>query len=335
MGGGDAPYSWGVTPSPRRLAVVHHRHAEWVAAISGAEPRLDVRGWHPRDLSPDAALSPGDGGWLSSAEGLFVWKVPPGLVRRMPRLAWVQNSGAGVDHLLADPTLPATIPVTRADGQFGLWMARYVAAHLLAEAERVDEARAAQSEGRWAAGLLPEDLSGKRALVFGFGRIGRQIGRALRELGMEVRGFVRTARADAEFELHGPDELLGLLPSARLLVLSAPLTAGTRGFVDAGLLSGGHAGLTLVNVARGDLVDVPSLLAALDGGRLGRAVLDVFSAEPLPPASPLWSHPKVVVTPHHSGPSTPGAMVPDILPNLRRFAEGRPIEDALDRARGY
>ncbi len=71
------------------------------------------------------------------------------------------------------------------------------------------------------------------------------------------------------------------------------------------------------------------------GARLERAVLDVFEEEPLPPESPLWSHPKVVVTPHHSGPSTPRAMVPDILPNLRRFAEGRPVVDAVDRTRGY
>jgi glyoxylate/hydroxypyruvate reductase A len=322
-----------VTPSRRRLAVVHHRHAEWVSAISGAEPRLDVRGWHPRDF--ESGISLDDGTWLAGAEGLFVWKVPPGLVARMPRLAWVQNSGAGVDHLLADPSLPASIPVTRADGRFGLWMARYVAAHLLAEAERLDDCRSAQAEGRWAPGLLPEDLTGKKALVFGFGRIGRQIGRALRELGMEVHGFVRTPREDPEFALHGPGELGALLPSARLLVLSAPLTEGTAGLVDARLLANGNASLTLVNVARGGLVDGPALLDALDGGRLGRAVLDVFPVEPLEAGSPLWGHPKVVVTPHHSGPSTPRAMVPDILPNLRRFAEGLPVEDAVDRERGY
>jgi glyoxylate/hydroxypyruvate reductase A len=183
--------------------------------------------------------------------------------------------------------------------------------------------------------MYPEDLTGRSALVLGFGRIGRTIGRALGALGMEVRGFVRTGREDPEFPLHGGTLLPRFLPSARLLVLCAPLTDETRGIVDARLLANGHAGLTLVNVARGEMVVEDDLLAALDGGKLGRAVLDVFPSEPLPPDSPLWKHPRVTVTPHHSGPSRPGAMIPDILANLGRFAEGRGIEGAVDRVRGY
>ena len=183
--------------------------------------------------------------------------------------------------------------------------------------------------------LLPEDLTGQVALVLGFGRIGRQIGRTLREIGLDVRGFVRTPRPDAEFPLHATRDLDAFLSQARVLVLCAPLTPDTRGLVNATLLTAGHPRLVLVNVARGALVVTADLLEALDAGRLERAVLDVFEEEPLPPDSPLWSHAKVVVTPHHSGPSTPGAMVPDVLENLRRFAEGRPVVDAVDRTRGY
>ena len=311
----------------RRLAVVHHRHEEWVSALREAETRVEIRGFHPRD--------PLDGGWLADAEGLFVWRVPEGLIARMPRLAWIQSAGAGVDHLLRDPSVPSGVPVTRADGQFGLWMARYTLGHLFAATQRFEECREAQRGRRWAPALLPEDLTGQVALVLGFGRIGRQIGRALREAGLEVRGFVRTPRADGDFPLHGAAELSEWLPRARVLVLCAPLTPATRGLVDAGLLAHGHPRLVLVNVARGALVVTADLLAALDGCRLERAVLDVFEEEPLPPESPLWSHPKVTVTPHHSGPSTPRAMVPDVLPNLRRFASGLPVADAVDRARGY
>ena len=311
----------------RRFAVIHHLVKEWLPALREAEPRLEMRGWHPREAADDA--------WLAEAEGLFVWKLPAGLVQKMPRLCWIQNSGAGMDHLVGDPGIPPGIPITRADGQFGLWMARYTVAHLLAGAQRLDECRAAQRERTWTPSLIPEDLAGKVALVFGFGRIGRQIGRALRELGLEVHGFVRTGRTDPEFPLHPAADLPGRLPSARILVLCAPLTEATRGLVDARLLAHGHAGLTLVNVGRGEQVVIPDLLAALDQGRLGRAVLDVFPQEPLDPASPLWDHPGVVVTPHHSGPSTPRAIIPDILPNLRRFAQGLPVQDAVDRLRGY
>lgn len=311
----------------RKFAVIHHHHKVWAPAIRAAEPRLDVRGWHPREALDDP--------WLQEAEGLFVWALPKGLVARMPGLAWVQNSGAGLDHLLTSPEIPAHIPVTRADGQFGLWMARYTAGHLLAEAQCLDAVRAAQARRHWDTKLVPEDLTGKRALVVGFGRIGRQIGRALRELGLDVHGFVRGARQDPEFPLHPGADLGDWLGEARVLVLCAPLTAATRGLVDGRLLAKGNASLTLVNVGRGELVVVPDLLAALDRGSLGRAVLDVFPHEPLDPGSPLWDHPKVVVTPHHSGPSVPSALIPDILANLRRFAQGEPVQDAVDRKLGY
>lgn len=313
----------------RKLAVVHHRFAEWVPALKEAEPCLDIRGAHPRDWE---SLDPT---WLAATEGLFCWLLPVGLVSRMPNLAWVQNSGAGMDHLVAHPELPSHIPITRADGHFGFWMARYVCGHLLNEAQRLGECAEAQSRAHWNPKLIPEDLGGKSALVMGFGRIGRQIGRALRELGLAVTGLVRVARADEEFPLRDRTGLAELLPRARCLVLAAPSTMETRGMVDQNLLSHGNSGLTLINVGRGDLIRMEDLLSALESGTLGRAVLDVFSEEPLPADSPLWRHPKITVTPHHSGPSTPKDLIPDILGNLRRFAEGLPVVDAVDRLRGY
>jgi len=313
----------------RRLAVIHHRHMDWVPALQEAEPRLEIRGWHPRE-----ALE-ADGPWLAEAEALFTWRFPEGFLREMPRLRWIQNSGAGVDHLVGNDEIRPEILITRADGAFGFWMARYVVGHLLTDTLRMAECADAQRSEAWNAKLLPEDLTGKVALVVGFGRIGRQIGCALKALGMEVHGFVRTPRADEACPLHGLVDLPGLMPGARLLVLCAPLTEATRGLVDAGLLAFGNPQLTLINVGRGQQVVTADLLAALDAGRLGRAVLDVFPVEPLPEDSPLWRHPKITITPHHSGPSTPRAMIPDILPNLRRYAEGLPPEGAVDRVRGY
>ncbi len=313
----------------RRLAVIHHHHQDWVPALREAEPRLEIRGWHPRE-----ALE-ADGSWLAEAEALFTWRFPPGFLARMPRLKWIQNSGAGVDHLMGNGEIGPAIVITRADGAFGFWMARYVAGHLLWEAQRMEACRASQAAGTWNSRLIPEDLSGRTALVVGFGRIGRQIGRALRELGMEVHGFVRTPRPDPEFPLHGTEDLPALLPGARLLVLAAPLTEATRGLVNADLLAQGNPELTLINVGRGEQVVTAELLAALDAGQLGRAVLDVFPVEPLAGDSPLWGHPRVTITPHHSGPSTPRAMIPDLLANLRRYAEGRAPEGAVDRGRGY
>jgi glyoxylate/hydroxypyruvate reductase A len=313
----------------RKLAVVHHRHEIWTEALHQAEPGVEIRGWHPRELEK------ADRAWLAEAEALFCWRLPEGLAALMPRLAWVQNSGAGMDHLVHHPELDPRIPLTRADGAFGFWMARYTVAHLLTEAQRVAECAEAQRGAVWNPKLVPEDLTGKSAVVVGFGRIGRQIGHSLKELGLRVTGIVRSPREDAGFELRGQAELGNLLPGARVLVLAAPLTDATRGMVDAKLLAKSHANLTLINVGRGELVVIEDLIAALDGGRLGRAVLDVFPEEPLPASSPLWKHPKVIVTPHHSGPSVPEHLIADLLPNLHRFAEGLPAEGAVDRAKGY
>lgn len=313
----------------RRFFVLHHRHQDWVPALQEVEPRLEIRGWHPRES--DAV----DPDWLAGAEGLFCWRIPAGFLRRMPRLAWIQNSGAGVDHLVGDPAIPPGVAISRADGRFGLWMARYVLGHLLQDAQRIQACRAAQERLRWDPKLIPEDLGGAAALVFGFGRIGRAIGRALRTIGLEVTGIVRTPREDPEFPLTTSAGLPGLLGTARLLVLCAPSTRETRGFMDSGLLARGNGSLLLVNVGRGDLLDLDGLQQALDRGTVGRAVLDVFPEEPLPADSFLWTHPGVTVTPHHSGPSTPRDLIPDILANLRAFAEGRPIPDPVDRAKGY
>jgi glyoxylate/hydroxypyruvate reductase A len=313
----------------RTMAVIHPRHLEWVEALRQAEPRIDFQGAHPKAWA--TALEPA---FLAQAEGLFCWKLPEGLTAAMPRLAWVQNSGAGVDHLVAHPELPATIPITRADGQFGLWMARYVVGHLLGRALRMEDCAEAQRRSEWAPKLLPEDLTGARAVVLGFGRIGRQVARALRELGLEVTGLAATPRLEDGFEVRRLEDGPTLLEEARALVLCAPLTPLTREAVNGAFLARARH-LTLINVGRGELLDLEALRDALGTGRVAEAILDVFPEEPLPADHWLWSHPGVTVTPHHSGPSRPYQLVPDILDNLRRFAEGRAIEGAVDRARGY
>jgi len=315
--------------SQPRLAVVHHRAPDWVAAIRQAVPGLDVMGWHPRD-----ALA-ADADWLKGARALFTWRFPDGFLAMMPGLKWIQNAAAGVDHLLDHPDIPLDVAITKADGHFGLWIARYVCGHLLFEAQMIDACRQAQDTHKWQGRLLPERLHDKMALVVGFGRIGRHVGLALKTLGMVVHGFATRDRRDPEFQVHSVESLTEYIPTARVLVLCAPALESTKGLVNARLLAGGNPDLTLINAARGSLVALPDVLDALDNGQLGRAVLDVFPNEPLKPDDPLWSHPKVTITPHHAGPTTPEDMLPDILPNLLAYAEGRPIQGAVDRARRY
>jgi len=315
--------------NPRRLAVVHHRAVDWVSALREAEPRLDVRGWHPRDAMQS------DADWLSRAEALFTWRFPSGFPAKMPKLRWIQNAGAGVDHLIAHAEIPGDVAITRADGRFGLWISRYVCGHLLFEAQQIDACRQAQAARQWQGRLLPERLHDKTALVVGFGRIGRHVGLALKAFGMVVHGFAASERHDADFQVHAVGRLPEFIPRARALVLCAPSTPSTNGLINGDILAHGHADLTLINVGRGNQAVLPDVLEALDDGRLGRAVLDVFPDEPLESQDPIWNHPRVTITPHHSGPTIPEDLLPDIIPNLRAYAEGRAIMNAVDRSRGY
>jgi glyoxylate/hydroxypyruvate reductase A len=273
--------------------------------------------------------------WLAGAEALFTWRFPDGFFARMPKLKWVQNAGAGVDHLLNHPELSKDVFVTRADGRFGLWMARYVCGYLLYEAQKIDACRQAQTARQWQGKLLPERLHDKTALIVGFGRIGHQVGIALKALGMVVHGFATQDRQDPDFPIHAIGRLPEFIQSARVMVICAPATKSTENLINADILAKGHPGLTLINVGRGSQVVLPDILDALDNGRLGRAVLDVFPKEPLEPEDPIWCHPRVTITPHHSGPTVPEDLIPDILPNLQAYAEGRPIMNVVDRGKGY
>ncbi|MDR0498210.1 MAG: hypothetical protein LBH03_00560 [Holophagales bacterium] len=315
--------------NPRRLAVVHHRAVDWISALREAEPRLDVRGWHPKDAMQS------DVDWLSEAEALFTWRFPDGFLAKMPKLKWIQNAGAGVDHLIAHAEISEDVLITRADGRFGLWISRYVCGHLLFEAQQIDACRQAQAARQWHGRLLPERLHDKIALVVGFGRIGRQVALALGALGMTVHGFAAQERYDADFQIHSVERLPDFIHLARVLVLCVPALESTNGLVNARLLAKGHPSLTLINVGRGSLAVLPDVTEALDNGRLGRAVLDVFPDEPLKPEDPIWNHPRVVITPHHSGPTTIEDLLPDILPNLCAYAEGGMIMNALNRESGY
>jgi phosphoglycerate dehydrogenase-like enzyme len=128
-----------------------------------------------------------------------------------------------------------------------------------------------------------------------------------------------------------PDQVTDVLPRADAVVLSAPATPATHHLVDAGFLAAMKPGSVLVNVARGDLVDEQALLAALDAGAPGMAVLDVTAEEPLPEGSPLWTHPGVVITPHSSarGLGRFDRAVDEFLDNLARYQRGEPLRSEL------
>ncbi len=259
----------------------------------------------------------------------------PADVAALPALRWVQSLWAGVERLVAELG-PAAPPVVRlVDPAMARVMAEAVLAWTYYLQRDMPFYAASQRGRRWE----PRPYRKPEAVtvgLLGLGKLGLAAAARLREAGFPVVGWSRAAKADLGFPaLSGEEGLLTVLARADILVCLVPLTAATRGLLDAGRLGAAKPGAALINFARGPLIATGDLLAALDAGHLSHAVLDVFDAEPLPPASPLWAHPGVTVLPHVSGPTDRGTAAAIVAANVRAFRDTGEPPRGIDFELGY
>ncbi len=172
--------------------------------------------------------------------------------------------------------------------------------------------------------------------VLGLGSLGGVVAERLSALGVNVLGLCRSGKPRPHVSrVFSPDNWRSMLPLCDALVLTTPLTPQTHGMLDAAALAALPAGAVLVNVARGELVDERALLESVRQGRLRAAVLDVFDREPLPADSPLWTEPRIWVTPHVAAPSEVDLVADEFAINYSRFIDGAPLVNLVDRERGY
>ncbi len=297
------------------------------------------------------------------------------IVARAPRLVWVHSATAGVERVLTPTSRARGLVITNARGVFSRPIAEYVVAVILAVTRRLPELLELQRERTWQP-LVGTELADRTVAIVGYGSIGRHLAALLTPFGCRIlavrrrpelglggteggeegevdeaapavdragsvgdrggpTGAPRIApRVDA---LVGPDALADVLGEADFVVLALPLTAATANLVDEARLALMKRGAWLVNVARAQLVDEVALRRALREGRLGGAVLDTFLDEPLPPTSPWWTTPNVIVTPHTSWSSgrVLDRSIELFCENLRRYATGRPLRNVVDPAAGY
>jgi phosphoglycerate dehydrogenase-like enzyme len=244
--------------------------------------------------------------------------------------------GAGVEDIAA-LDLPPEVVIASASGLFAAEAAEHAIAGLLALARGLTTHADRQREHAWSP-FASRALAGRSLAIVGLGAIGTRVARAAAALGMRPLGVRRTPRPTEHVaEVGGPQDLHRLLGEADHLVVCAPLTAETRGLVDARALACLHRAAWVVNVARGGVVDEPALLEALREGRVGGAFLDVFEEEPLPPTSRWWTAPNVIVTPHVAGLGVRylETVVLRLLDNVGRLGRGEPPRGAIVRALGY
>lgn len=251
-------------------------------------------------------------------------------------LRFVQSLWAGVEHIVHNPALPPDAPLARlVDPTMSRAMAEGVTAHVLALHRSHPRHRRAQDAREWAP--APVVSAAEREVAFlGTGELARACMAMLARLGFRLSGWSRSARViEGVRTFAGDDGLEAMLREADILVNLVPLTAATRGLIDKALLERLKPGASLVNVARGAHVVDADLLAALDEGRLGEAVLDVFHEEPLPAEHPFWRHPRVQVFPHVAAPTDAVSAAQIAAANIRAFREGGAIVGLVDRRRGY
>jgi phosphoglycerate dehydrogenase-like enzyme len=195
-----------------------------------------------------------------------------------------------------------------------------------------------QRASRWEQ-IFSSTAAGKTVTILGLGNMGRASARALRNLGITVRGVRRTAAPDDDVDaIFTTGDLHAALADADFLVVAAPLTAETRGLIGAAELDQLKPGAGVVNIGRGPIVDYDALSARLEDGRLSGAVLDVFAEEPLPSESPLWKVKNAILTPHISSDDSARYMpraLDIFFENLQRMIDGVPLRNVIDRNLGY
>lgn len=270
-----------------------------------------------------------------------VWKQPPGVLAELPNLCAIFSLGAGVDHILADRTVPAHLPIVRIVApDLTSRMSEYVVWRVLDHFRKGMTYRAQQARGLWHERRQPS--AGELTVgILGLGELGRDAAVKLNLIGFNIAGWSRRPKRLPGVEtFHGEDGLRACLSVSDIIVVLLPLTADTRGLIDDDFLSHlkGETPLgrpVLVNAGRGGLQSDSAILRALNDGRLMEASLDVFEREPLPRESALWRHPQVFVTPNAAASSDPEALVPMIARQIEAHERGEPLANLVDREAGY
>lgn len=274
---------------------------------------------------------------LGDADVTFSSVVRPDAFAGATRLRWIHASSAGIGSTLFPALIESDVVLTNSRGVMSRWIAEHVLAVSLAWLRGMHLAIRRQAGGVWAqdeiAAWQRPPLAATRALIVGMGSIGTETARLMERAGMQTEGVGRRAREGR----HGVERLPDLLPGADIVAITAPHTEETHHLFGREMLARMKAGSLLVNVGRGKLVDEAALIDALRQRRPGGAALDVFEHEPLAPDSPLWTMENVILTPHVAGFGHRfwEAMVELFARNLERWLKGEPLENVVDKTRGY
>lgn len=322
---------------PAKIAVLGYREAavgqpgsaEWFSeVVDGVELELI-----------DAS---GDLGWLADADVLVAW-CNERLIDAAAEARYLHIFSAGIDRCMTiDGIADRGLIATNSQKAASETIAEHSIALMLALTRNLHHYRTAQADGRWARGQVEApaaSVKGKTMLVLGLGGIGRQVARRGHDLGMRVIGTRNSSRSGPAYvDYVGlSDETLKLAAEAQVVVNALPLTASTRGVVDAAFFEAMPTGGYYISVGRGGTTDTDALVEAIWSGRLAGAGLDVTDPEPLPADHELWTLENVLITPHTAASSDLSRRNTLLIAreNLRRYVRGDKLLNLVDFERGY
>ncbi|WP_306117416.1 MULTISPECIES: glyoxylate/hydroxypyruvate reductase A [unclassified Roseitalea] len=317
-------------PQPGKilLSVTGFDPAVWLAALQKHAPDREIV------TEPASADDP-------TIRYAVVWKQRPGVLSGLPNLAAIFSVGAGVDHVFQDPDLPEVPIVRSVADDLTERMSEYVVWQVLDHHRKGPRYRRQQAERVWNEDRMQPAARDVTVGIMGMGILGRDAAEKLKALGFRIAGWSRRPQAIGGVEgFAGDAQLDGFLAISDIVVCLLPLTPATRGILSKPLFArmkrrGPLGPAILINAGRGGLQNEADIVAALDNGWLGAATLDVFNQEPLPATSPLWNHPRVMITPHAAATSMPDALVPPILAQIEAFERGEELRNVVDRQAGY
>lgn len=301
-----------------------------------AERTANIRTVFTREL-PEIEFLSGelDDASAAKVKHLLCWQAPERLAERFPALEIIFSSGAGVEQFL-QADIPAHIRIVRMiEPGIARMMQEYITLAVLSTFRQLPAYLEQSRNQVWQ--LLPQQRArNARVGVMGLGALGQAALAALAPFGFQLSGWSRSEKQIAGVDcFHGQDGLNEFVGQADILVCLLPLTAQTEGLLDAEFFARLPKGASLVLAGRGAHTDQDALLAALDSGQLTSAFIDVTTPEPLSEGHPLWSHPKVILTPHIACVTDSYGAAEAVVENLQRLARNEILSGEIDRQRGY